>query len=511
MQDKKIFKNVLVSVSDKSQLETFIPSLAQSGARVVSTGGTAKFLENAGVKVIHVSEQTGFPEVMDGRVRTLHPHIHIPLLARKHEQGDVKLLEEMGLDNFDLVVCNLYPFEEALSEGLNDRELCEYIDIGGPTLLRAAAKNFETTTVVVDPSDYALVLEGRASDLEFRKRLATKVFYHTSSYDSMIAKRMSAGEVQKNHSLGGQFVQEMRYGENPQQKAVWYRIRGTSGGIHQAEILQGKELSYNNLLDVDAGVQALRLFERPTVVSLKHNNPCGIASSDSLIQATKESLKADPVSVFGGIVALNRPVTGEVAKVLTELFLECVIAPDFDSGSLDIFSKKKNLRVLKWPQVCENKSKQEQIRTVDGGYLVQSSDTVSVWSEEWNVQGKPPTEELVRSMSFIWRVVARLKSNAIAIGSGEKTLGLGMGQVNRIDAVKQAVERWKAFHPNETKDIVLASDAFFPFPDSIEQAHEAGISWIIQPGGSIKDKEVIQKAQDLGVNLVLTKRRHFLH
>jgi phosphoribosylaminoimidazolecarboxamide formyltransferase/IMP cyclohydrolase len=512
-----MFKNALVSVSDKTQIVDFILPLHKAGMRVVSTGGTAKLLKENGVEVVDVSEQTGHPEVMDGRVKTLHPKVHMALLAREGHEGDAKLLTEQGLQPFDLVVGNLYPFSEALKKGLPLKDQVEFIDIGGPSFLRAAAKSFERIAVVCDPSDYKMILEKKEMTVNDRKLLAAKVFSHTSQYDAVISQYLT-GEGESDelfaapaHISGlGPKVSDLRYGENPQQKALWMADRSEAVGLHSAEKLQGKELSYNNLLDLEAAVQTLREWDEICCVSVKHNNPCGVGFGSTPLEATERSLAADPVSVFGGIVAINQPVHADVAEKLTGLFLECVVAPDFANEALKILAKKKNLRVLKWPEMMNSKFSSPSVKSVLGGYLVQQRDSVLPWQDSWQVHGEQPDAQMKRQIENTWKLCAHLKSNAIAIAGPDYSVGLGMGQVNRVDAVEQAVSRWRQHHSN-VQQVVLASDAFFPFPDSIEKASAAGISWIIQPGGSIKDSEVIAKAGELGVNMVLTGQRHFYH
>lgn len=500
-----MYKWGLVSVSDKTGLVEFIKPLVDKGLKVVSTGGTAEFLKKNNIPVIPVHEVTGFPEVMDGRVRTLNPRIHMSLLARQYDKGDMALLKEHKLLPFDLVVGNLYPFEEALKEKLDDRELTDYIDIGGPCLLRAAAKNFETITVVCDPSDYQLVLSGKAN----RKELAAKVFAHVSSYDSMIARELNpiAG---KDHSLGGKLVEELRYGENPQQKAFWYRTPGSVGGLHTAEVLQGKQLSYNNIVDLEAASRTLIEFDGPCMVGVKHANPCGVGIGKSGFEAAKKCVSSDPVSIFGGIIAINQTIDGEIAKLLENIFLECIVAPDFNNDAMEILKKKKSLRLLKWKDIAE-KSSSLEIKTIRGGFLVQSADEIGGWSPEWKIIGEKPSSEIKESLMFAWKVCAHLKSNAIAIAGNYQTLGLGMGQVNRVEAVEHAIQRKNTHHKDFKGEAVLASDAFFPFADSIEKINSAGIRWVIQPGGSVRDEEVIAKARECGINMVLTGVRHFYH
>lgn len=506
-----MFKNALISVSDKTGLVEFIRPLAEQGLRIVSTGGTAQVLREAGFTVVDVSQQTGFPEIMDGRVKTLHPKIHMALLARLNHAEDVQVLGQHDVLPFDLVIGNLYPFEEAQKQGKKDQELIEYIDIGGPSFLRAAAKSFERIAVICDPSDYQWVLDKGQLDQADRQRLAAKVFAHTSSYDAMVAKSLGQPLTEKDQGLGGAFVGPLRYGENPQQEAAWYRWKGVRVGLHNAEVVQGKPLSFNNLLDLNAAVETLKEFPAmPTCVAVKHNNPCGVAMDKVLAEAVAKALKADPVSVFGGIVAVNQKVTESEAQALTSLFLECVVAPDFSVEALAVFAKKKNLRVLRWKDLMLSDST-PNIRSVQGGFLLQAQDQVSCqWDDTWEVIGQAPTEDIKQDLLFTWKICAHLKSNAIAIARHGQTLGLGMGQVNRVDAVAQAIERWQQFHAS-AKSPVLASDAFFPFADSIEKAAQSGIQWIIQPGGSVRDDEVKTRAKELKVNLVMTGRRHFLH
>lgn len=507
-----MFKLALVSVSDKSGLVEFLRSFVDSGLKVVSTGGTAEHLKKNGIPVIAVSEITKFPEVMDGRVRTLHPNIHMSLLARQYNAEDMDLLKSHGLSPFDLVIGNLYPFEEALKENLPLRELTEYIDIGGPCLLRAAAKNFETITVVSDPADYAWIKEKNGKlDITERKRLAAKVFSHVSSYDAMIFNELSdVADVAKDYAVSGGLVEELRYGENPQQKAYWYRVKGPSHGLHESKILQGKQLSFNNIVDLESASRTLLDFESPTVVAVKHANPCGVARDAKLSMAAQKCVKADPVSVFGGIMAFNREVDQEIAKFLENVFLECIVAPSFSQEAIEIFKRKKNLRLLEWKNICSSSSGYD-IKSIRGGFLLQTQDRVSMWSDSWNIIGEKPSDKIKEDMMFAWKVCAHLKSNAIAIVGDGQTLGLGMGQVNRVDAVEHAITRKQVHHKSFSGLAVLASDAFFPFADSIEKISEAGIKWVIQPGGSVRDEEVISKAKACGVNMVLTGVRHFYH
>ncbi len=502
-----MFKNILVSVSDKTGLVDFIKPYAAKGARVVSTGGTSQHLRDHGIKVVDVSEQTGFPEIMDGRVKTLHPKIHMGLLARSFVPGDAEILKSFEVEPFDLVIVNLYPFEAAQKSGKTGQDLVEYIDIGGPSLLRGAAKSFERLAVVCDPQDYSWISSRGVLSLEERKRLAAKVYAHTSAYDHMIAQALSGSAPLQ---LQGDFVAELRYGENPQQTGLWYAEKSVGTiGLHHAEFLQGKALSYNNIMDLDAATRLVVQYSNPACVAVKHNNPCGGAVGKTLNEAVVKCLASDPVSVFGGIIACNGVVGKAEAELFSNLFLECILAPDVTKEALEVFSKKKNLRVLKFAQMAQAKQSFE-VRSVLGGLLVQGPDIVDAYQNDWEVIGQHPPKEIQESLELAWRVAASLKSNSIAIVSGLQTVGLGMGQVNRVEAVEHALARMQKHHP-ECKNPVLASDAFFPFEDSIELICKSGIKWCIQPGGSMRDDEVKKAAQRLGLNMILTKKRHFKH
>lgn len=533
------FRNALVSVSDKTGLVDFLKPYVAQGLRVVSTGGTLKHLKENGIAAIDISEQTGFPEVMDGRVKTLHPRVHMALLARDGNSEDQALLANEKLAPFDLLIVNLYPFEEARAKGAEGDELIEFIDIGGPSMLRSAAKNHSRIAVVSDPKDYAWVRSKTNSSqgltLEDRRWLAAKVFSHTSRYDDLIARSLApavdhstfvtASDAKETHSeidswnnLTGRLVSELRYGENPHQKAAWYRDPMARSGLHDAQILHGKALSYNNLLDLDAACAAVTEFRVPTAISVKHNNPCGVGTGPDIVTAVRRSVAADPVSVFGGIIALNRAVDFATAEAMASIFLECVIAPEFSREALERLKAKKDLRILVWPGLADHQPVR-QFKTIAGGYLVQTADRTSDWSDSWKVVGAPKTglnshntltTEVKADLLLAWKVCAHLRSNAIAITSEGATVGLGMGQVNRVDAVEHAIARMKKHHPN-AQNPVLASDAFFPFSDSMEKMADAGIRWVIQPGGSIRDEEVLNRAQALGITTVLTGTRHFRH
>lgn len=507
-----MYKRALVSVSDKTGLLDFLKPLVSQGMEVVSTGGTGEFLKSHGIPVQDVETLTDFPEVLSGRVKTLHPHVHMSLLARDWVSEDEKVLKQYGLKPFDLVLGNLYPFEEK-SPGLKDQELVEWIDVGGPSFLRAAAKNYFRITTLCDPEDYAEAKKG--TDLKKRKELAAKVFQRLSVYDSRIAEALSAlktekGEVGKEEFLKGRFFKKLRYGENPHQEASWFV--SSKSGLHSAEIIQGKELSYNNLLDFRTAILTVRDFSEPCAVAVKHNNPCGVAIETAIFPAVKKVLKADPLSVFGGLLACNRPLDEDSAKVLTDLFLEGIVAPDFSASALELFQKKKNLRILKWPDMLSVPLPRESRTELMGGFLAQSRDQVSAsWIKGWKCLGAEPSKEEREDLLFAWKVSSHLKSNAIAVVKKGQSLGLGMGQVSRIASVRLALDRVREFHSDEKESLILASDGFFPFPDSIELAAERGVSWIIQPGGSIQDEKVLKRARDLGLSMVLTGQRHFKH
>ena len=506
---KNFYKNALVSVSDKTGVAAAVRGLAEGGARVVSTGGTARFLKEQNLPVVLVEEQTSFPEVLGGRVKTLHPHIFLPLLARLSSAEDAEELKKRNLEPFDVLICNLYPFESALEK--NEKNQIEWVDVGGPSMLRAAAKNFETITVICDPKDYSF-LEKPAS-LEERKFLAGKVFSYLSAYDAMIADWLSAGKnFEQNYTLSGSFFKKLRYGENPRQKSAWYRLAGKKRGLERAKVFQGKELSFNNLRDIQAGVDVSREFSStPCFVGIKHTNPCGTAIGETLFSAVKKGIQADPVSIFGGIVVLNRRVCLESAKQLSSLFLECITAPSFEPSALDFLSKKKNLRVLAWDFFLEQGKNDWSVYNLDGGFLIQDRDEVLINWDEYKIYGSQPSEEIKKDLETAWRVSAHLKSNAVCLVSGGQTVGMGMGQVDRVSAVEQAFQRMKKNHKNIKTPVVMASDGFFPFSDSIERAALEGVRWVIQPGGSIRDQQIIEKAARLEVSLVLTGRRHFKH
>lgn len=505
-----MYHRALISVFNKQGLAAFLKPLVQQGLELVSTGGTGEFLKSKNFKVTDVKDITGFPELLSGRVKTLHPHIHISLLAREWKKQDQEVLKDRKLQAFDLVIGNLYPFENQALDELQDKELVEWIDVGGPSFLRAAAKNYFSITTLCDVNDYSLAQKG--TSLTQRKFLAGKVFQKLSTYDACIAKHfmnVKKDEQTKELAVKATFFKTLRYGENPHQKACWYKK--DQEGLHDADILQGKALSYNNLLDFSAACLTLRdLDSTPAVVAVKHNNPCGVATGSCIQEATQRALQADPISVFGGLIALNQPVDKITAQHLTSIFLEGVIAPDFSQEALTCFKTKKNLRVLKWKNLLTASLPLQQVSEVIGGMLVQTRDSIDQ-VKNWEFLRETPCEQVQKDLLFAWKICAHLKSNAIAVVKDNQSIGLAMGQVNRIDAVHQALHRAKTLHPQFKTNLILASDAFFPFPDAIELAAKFGVSWIIQPGGSIKDKSIFKLAQKLGLNMILTGKRHFKH
>jgi phosphoribosylaminoimidazolecarboxamide formyltransferase/IMP cyclohydrolase len=514
-------KLALLSVSDKSGLVEFAAALVQRhGYRLLSTGGTAKLLAERGLPVTEVSRHTGFPEIMEGRVKTLHPKIHGGLLCRRDKPGHLAQAEANGIELIDLVVVNLYPFEQTVARpGVHFEEAVENIDIGGPSMLRSAAKNHESVTVVCDPADYAAVLvamEGDPTALTvLRRKLALKVFQRTGAYDTAIAQYLESQASEPDlEALGGfpatltrswKKAQALRYGENPHQRAALY------GTFHEHyEQLQGKELSYNNILDITAATYLIGEFERPTVAILKHTNPCGVASADTLREAWEKAYATDRQAPFGGIVIVNQTLDGGLAEVIAEIFTEVIIAPRFSDEARQLFAKKKNLRLMTAKEGLGADALQE-IRSVVGGVLVQDRDRTLGKVDEFKVVTKrSPTAEEWTAMMFGWKVGKHVKSNAIVYCRGEQTLGVGAGQMARVDSSRIAV--WKAGEAGlSLKGSVVASEALFPFADGLMAAAEAGATAAIQPGGAIRDGEVIKAADDCGMAMVFTGIRHFRH
>jgi phosphoribosylaminoimidazolecarboxamide formyltransferase/IMP cyclohydrolase len=519
-------QRALISVFDKTGVLEFAKRVNALGIEILSTGGTAKLLRDAGVAVKDVSEFTGWPEMLGGRVKTLHPKVHGGLLFRRGHAEDEKQAEEHGIAPIDLVVVNLYPFAEtAAKAGLTAGELIENIDIGGPTMLRSAAKNFESVTVVTDPADYERVaaeLEAqRETSLATRLDLARKVFAATSSYDGMITtelERLSARapsiELSEKQPLPERLhialrlQQPLRYGENPHQAAGLYVPAGAPRGLASAKQLQGKELSYNNFVDLEAARSLAGEFARPAAVIIKHNNPCGAAEQETLLDAYLKALASDPVSAFGGVLAFNRVVDAATAEEVAKLFVECIAAPGFDEKAKTIFAAKKNLRLLELLGNGLEPDRELQLKRILGGVLVQQPDLGEIKDSELRtVTKRSATPEEMSTLRFAWKVSKHVKSNAIVFAKDGATLGVGAGQMSRVDSVKLAVMKAQS----SLQASVVASDAFFPFPDGVEEAAKAGATAVIQPGGSVRDGDVIAAADRLGMAMVFTGMRHFLH
>ncbi|SEH88652.1 IMP cyclohydrolase /phosphoribosylaminoimidazolecarboxamide formyltransferase [Halobacillus karajensis] len=508
-------KRALLSVSNKQGLTEFAQKLHELDYELVSTGGTKRTIEEAGIPVLSISEVTEFPEIMDGRVKTLHPSVHGGLLAKRSNEEHVKQLEELDIKTIDLVAVNLYPFKETVAKkGVSEAEIIENIDIGGPTMLRAAAKSFEDVAVVVDPTDYEAVVSGLQSDelsFDIRRRLAAKVFRHTANYDAMIAEYFSGltdEPFPEAYSVTYEKVQSLRYGENPHQKAAFYKKANFDGtSLAEAEQLNGKELSYNNIQDANAALEVVLEFDQPAAVAVKHMNPCGVGVGEQLHEAYTKAYEGDPVSIFGGIVALNREVDEKTAAQLKEIFLEIILAPSFSQEALDLLTTKKNLRLLK-VDMKKSDSPAHKLTTVNGGLLVQDADEGSLENVELEIAtDRKPTEQELEDLKLGWKVVKHVKSNAIIVAKGDRTLGVGAGQMNRVGAAKIAFGQ----AGEKAEGSIMASDAFFPMPDTVEAAAEAGVTAIIQPGGSKRDQDSIDACNKHGISMVFTKMRHFKH
>lgn len=535
-------KRALVSVSDKAGVVEFCKGLVENGFEIISTGGTAKALKDAGLKVIGISVITGFPECLDGRVKTLHPNVHAGLLAMRSNPEHMAQLEKLNINTIDVVCVNLYPFKATLERGADFATCIENIDIGGPTMIRAAAKNYQDVAVIVDPSDYSKVLDELKNGgvtLETKKYLQYKVFAHTAVYDSLISNYLASQlgiTFPDEVTFAYKKAQDMRYGENPQQSAVFYNeqiIR--KGSLSAAKQLWGKELSYNNINDANGALELLKEFgDIPAVVACKHANPCGVGTGESIHEAYLRAYNSDPVSVFGGILAINGTVDEATATEINKIFIEIVIAPAYTDGALKILEGKKNIRLLQLDNICSRReSSAYDMKKVYGGLLVQqydesliSGEDLSLLSKKAEIQtvtlpdgkqkttygngvvtDRAPTKEEIEALLFNWKVVKHTKSNAIVIGKAGRTTGIGMGQTNRIWAAQQAI----AHAGEEAKGSVMASDAFFPFPDCVEECVKAGVTAIIQPGGSIRDKDSVDACNAAGIAMVFVGDRHFKH
>ena len=508
----------LISVSDKTGIIEFAKFLSTQGIEILSTGGTAKALNLAGVPVKEVSEHTEFPEMLDGRVKTLHPKIHGGLLGRRGIDEHEAAMLAHDIDPIDIVIINLYPFEETVAKGADYETCIENIDIGGPAMIRSAAKNHESVTVVIDPADYDRVRmeieQGKATSLETRKALAAKAFARTAAYDAAISGWFAgvlgnpfAGRV----SISGELRQSLRYGENPHQKAAFYTYGNAQPGIATARQVGGKELSYNNINDTDAAFELVSEFEQPAIAIIKHANPCGVAIADSIAEAYTKALACDPVSAYGGIIAANRTLDVATVQAIGTLFAEVIIAPDAEPEAIKMLESKKNLRLLLTGAMPDKKQAGLMMKAVSGGFLLQDHDSAKITaSDVKTVSARQPTAQELLDMVFAFTVAKHVKSNAIVIAKDQATVGIGAGQMSRVDSVRLAC--WKAEEAKlSTKGAVLASDAFFPFDDNVHNAAKAGIVALIHPGGSIRDNEVIKAADSYDMAMVLTGIRHFRH
>ncbi|MEU6317092.1 bifunctional phosphoribosylaminoimidazolecarboxamide formyltransferase/IMP cyclohydrolase [Streptomyces sp. NPDC047009] len=516
---KRPIRRALVSVYDKTGLEELARGLHEAGVELVSTGSTASKIAAAGVPVTKVEELTGFPECLDGRVKTLHPKVHAGILADLRLDSHRRQLAELGVEPFDLVVVNLYPFRETVASGASPDECVEQIDIGGPSMVRAAAKNHPSVAVVTSPDRYADVLAAVRDggfDLTARKRLAAEAFQHTAAYDVAVAHWFASSYAPVDDSpfpdfLGTTYERKntLRYGENPHQPAALYVGGGPSGGLAEAEQLHGKEMSYNNYTDTDAARRAAYDHDEPCVAIIKHANPCGIAVGADVAEAHRKAHACDPLSAFGGVIAVNRPVSKEMAEQVAEIFTEVIVAPDYEDGALEALTKKKNIRVLKAPNGPCNRV---EARQIDGGVLLQVTDRLQADGDDpanWTLaSGEALSSEELTELAFAWKACRAVKSNAILLAKDGASVGVGMGQVNRVDSCKLAVER---AGEERARGAYAASDAFFPFPDGPEILIAAGVKAIVQPGGSIRDEQVVEAAQKAGVTMYFTGTRHFFH
>ncbi|GAA4620416.1 bifunctional phosphoribosylaminoimidazolecarboxamide formyltransferase/IMP cyclohydrolase [Saccharopolyspora hordei] len=516
-QERRAVRRALIGVSDKSGLLELATGLHAAGVEIVSTGGTARAIADAGVPVTPVEELTGFPEALDGRVKTLHPRVHAGLLADLRRQEHADQLRDLGIAPFDLLVVNLYPFVQTVASGAGQDEVIEQIDIGGPAMVRAAAKNHANVAVVVDPNRYEWVLEQVREGgftLEDRVELAAAAFRHTASYDVAVASWMSKVPTGDDSVFPGWIGETwerrsaLRYGENPHQPAALYVSGGEATGLAAAAQLHGKEMSYNNYVDADAAWRAAHDHREPCVAIIKHANPCGIAVAEDIAVAHRKAHECDPVSAYGGVIATNREVTVEMAEQVAEIFTEVIVAPGYADGAVDVLSKKKNIRIL---TAQPPKSGRVEMRAISGGMLVQGSDAIDAEGDDpanWTLAaGSPADEATLADLEFAWRACRAVKSNAILLANDGATVGVGMGQVNRVDSARLAVSR----AGDRAKGSVAASDAFFPFADGPQVLLDAGVRAIVQPGGSVRDADTIAAAEAAGVPLYFTGTRHFAH
>jgi len=519
----------LISVSDKTGIVEFAQTLRELDVEIISTGGTAKVLLEAGIEVIGISDITGFPECLDGRVKTLDPHIHAGILAMRSNKEHMAQIAKLGVTPIDLVVVNLYPFKQTiLKEGVALEEAIENIDIGGPTMLRSAAKNYQDVSVIIDPADYGVVLDqlrlkGKVS-VSTNFYLSSKVFEHTAHYDTLIAtymrKQRGATDLPNVVTMTFEKIQDMRYGENHHQQAAFYKEVGANiGMLSAAKQLHGKELSFNNINDTNGALELLKEFDAPAVVACKHANPCGVGSAPNVYDAYMKAYSSDPKSIFGGIIVTNQEVDKETAEEMNKIFLEIVVAPSFSTGALEVLMKKKNIRLLELKDIeTKQADTAYDMKKVGGGLIIQTVDSKLFKEDESGkvifnvVTERQPTASEIADMKFAWKIVKHAKSNGIAIGKDMQSIGVGPGQVNRIWALEQAIDHGKeALGAESLIGSAMASDAFFPFNDCVEAAHQAGITAIIQPGGSMKDQDSIDLCNEYGMTMVFTDMRHFKH
>ena len=508
-------KRALISVFDKEGIVEFASSLDRLGWEIISTGGTSRVIREAGIDVLEVEDITDFPEILDGRVKTLNPYIHGGLLYKRDDENHVKTIGEMGIGPIDIVVNNLYPFEETINkEGVSHEEIIENIDIGGPSMIRAAAKNYKFVSVIVDPKDYDLIIEelsdsGKISE-KTNEYLASKVFNYTAYYDALIAKYFNEiNDVQFPDTLTLTYKKEqsLRYGENPHQAAAFYREFGdVSGTLAAGKQLHGKELSFNNINDSNGALRTLKEFDEPTIVAVKHSNPCGVGCGDTLKEAYIKAYECDKVSIFGGIVAANRVIDKDVAEMINEIFLEVVMAPGYSDEALEILTKKKNIRLIQIDDI-EKEIMEDDTKKVFGGLLIQERDSILLLDDMEIVTKRVPTDKEMEDLLFAWKVAKNINSNGVVLARDKATIGIGLGEVNRVWAVDEAIQRGI----RKIEGSVLASDGFFPFKDSIELLGKSGVKAVIQPGGSIRDEEVIEEADKNGIAMLFTGIRHFKH
>ncbi|MBR71899.1 MAG: bifunctional phosphoribosylaminoimidazolecarboxamide formyltransferase/inosine monophosphate cyclohydrolase [Rhodospirillaceae bacterium] len=521
-QVKKI-KRALISVYDKTELIPFCEFLSSQGVEILSTGGTSSAIKNAGLKITEVSDYTLSPEILGGRVKTLHPMIHGGILAKRSDSEHIEEMKRQNILPIDLVVVNLYPFKKTIDSQADFNECIENIDIGGPTMIRAAAKNYMDVTIIVQPSDYKFVkdemlMNNGGVSRYFREKLAVSAFSHTAEYDGIISNWFQSQDTEnppKQLNIVAKLRQKLRYGENPHLSATFYHDGTNRAGVATAKQLQGKELSYNNINDTDSAFELVAEFDTPTVAIVKHANPCGVSSAENIDDAFNKALECDPVSAYGGIIALNRNVDTKISELIKNHFAEVLIAPKIDPQALEILSSKKNLRILITGELPNPKSKNTMLRSVSGGLLIQDRDFGSVLPENLETVTKcKPSDDEIKDLIFAFKVCKHTKSNAIVYAKNESTVGIGAGQMSRVDSSKIAA--WKAGHGNSTQNnkaagSVVASDAFFPFADGLLAAAEAGVTAVIQPGGSMRDKEVIEAANERNISMVFTGLRHFRH